>query len=54
MSAFTGPQGKGASRRHREQKRVEAVARSLVTPHERMRAHRLGRCNFGRGCPHAS
>lgn len=28
MSAFTGPQGKGAMRRHREKKRDEAEGRN--------------------------
>ena len=32
MSAFSGKQGKGAMRRHREQKRNEAEARDAALP----------------------
>jgi len=35
MSAFTGPQGKGARRRLRALKRAEAEARNALTPPER-------------------
>jgi hypothetical protein len=40
MSAFTGPQGKGALRRHRATKREDADARNATTPHERTAKHR--------------
>ena len=50
MSAFTGRQGKGAARRHRETKRAEAVARQSLVVHERTKTHRLkcddGACNL--------
>jgi hypothetical protein len=42
VSAFHGPQGKGAMRRHREQKRLEAEERNAGTPVERRRAYREG------------
>lgn len=44
MSAFTGPQGPGALRTHRETKRAEAQARNATTKPERRKAAR-------RGCP---
>jgi hypothetical protein len=45
---WSGPQGKGAARRVRAQKRGEATRRGLTTPHERTRGHRLGRCDCRR------
>jgi hypothetical protein len=33
MSAFSGPQGKGAKRRHREMKRAEAETRDALSRH---------------------
>ena len=44
MSAFSGPQGKGAMRRRRDEQRAEAESRQEVVEHERTRAHREGRC----------
>ncbi len=35
MSAFSGPQGKGARRRHRDVKRRDAAARDVVSDHTR-------------------
>lgn len=35
MSQFTGPQGKGAQKRRREQKRTEAEARNAAANAER-------------------
>lgn len=43
MSAYSGPQGKGAAKKRRAVKRAEAEARNALTPPERRRAHRLGR-----------
>lgn len=41
MSAFHGPQGSGALKRHREQKRKEAEARNALTlPQNRKRYRR--------------
>lgn len=40
MSAFSGPQGKGALRRHREFKRLDAVERAANTPVTRTAAFR--------------
>lgn len=40
MSRFSGPQGKGAMRRVREQKRQEAEERNSQTPPERTRRAR--------------
>lgn len=45
MSAYTGPQGKGAATTRRATKRAEAEARNLTTPTERRRYYR-------RPCPH--
>lgn len=47
MSAFHGPQGQGAMKRRRDEKRAEAEARQEAVAHERTRAHRLGTCNTG-------
>lgn len=44
MSRFSGPQGRGAARRSREQRRREAQARNALTPPQRRRAAR-------RACP---
>jgi len=44
MSAFTGPQRKGATRDHRATKRAEAEARNAATPWER-------RASARRPCP---
>lgn len=44
MSTFHGPQGKGATKRHREEKRADAEHRQSVVAHERTRMHREGRC----------
>jgi len=40
MSRYSGPQGPGARRRVREQKRAEAEARNALTPPERRKAAR--------------
>lgn len=42
MSAFTGPQGRGALRAHRAQKREEAEARNAVTHPDDRRVTREG------------
>lgn len=44
MSAFTGPQGKGATRTRRATQRTDAEARNAATPPERRR-------NARRDCP---
>lgn len=36
---------RGLSRQVAELKRTEAEARNAATPHDRTRAHRLGRCD---------
>lgn len=41
MSQFSGPQGRGAARRLRDIKRVEAEERNAATPPERRRQFRL-------------
>lgn len=45
MSRFHGKQGQGAVRAHKAVKRAEAEQRTLLTPHENTRAHRLGKCD---------
>lgn len=40
MSAYTGPQGKGAAAARRQVKHAEADARNKATPIERRRAYR--------------
>jgi len=40
MSAFTGTQGPGAMRKHRETKKLEAVIRNDMTPLNRKRQWR--------------
>lgn len=44
---YNGPCGKGFERKRREQKRIEAELRAEETPHERTKAHRLGKCEHG-------
>jgi hypothetical protein len=44
MSVFTGRQGSGAMRAHRERKRREAEERKGRVTHERTKAHRRRRC----------
>lgn len=44
MSRFTGKQGKGAMRTHREFLRAEAIERQKAVKHDRTKAHRLERC----------
>jgi hypothetical protein len=41
MSRYSGPQGKHAARRVKEQKRLEAEVRNEATPEERTRKYRL-------------
>ena len=41
MSAYSGPQGRGAARRRRAEKRAQAQARDLLTLPERRRQARL-------------
>jgi hypothetical protein len=43
MSAYSGPQGRGARKKRKALKREQAEARNLLTPPERRRAYRLGR-----------
>lgn len=44
MAVFTGKQYKNAMRDIREAKHLEAIHRNSHTPHERTKAHRLGKC----------
>lgn len=48
MSAFSGPQGKGAMAAHRATKRAEAHARNLATAPERRRRTRVTGCPSGK------
>ena len=47
MSTYSGAQGAGASRAHREQKRKEAQERNAATPPERKSARKDG-CPSGK------
>jgi hypothetical protein len=44
---WKGRQYKGAASVRKTVKRKEAEARAETTPHERTRAHREGRCEYG-------
>lgn len=42
---YAGPMGRGYARLLRQEKRKEAEARNARTPHDRTKAHRLGKCD---------
>lgn len=44
-----GPQPKGAARTRRAERREDAEHRNAETPHNRTKAHRLGKCDCTEG-----
>lgn len=44
MATWNGKHGRGAMRKRRAEKHLDAEARNAATAHEATRAHREGRC----------